>query len=348
MRVRAADWLRAHRDELAEQVTERHFQRHPELVERYGPQGRARCREDNGHHLDYLQQAVATGQQQLLDNYIVWARVLLQHLGIPSDDLRDNLGLLLEVVHESAPDELRTEVSTPLADVLGRFESLPSTVDTFIDPRRPHAGLARRYLDLLLAGQRRQAGQLVMQAADDGMALADIYVDVFQVVQYEVGRLWQLNEVSVAQEHYCTAATQLVMSQLYPRLFGAEPNGLVLVTACVSGDLHEMGARMLTDFFEMEGWDTYYLGANTPSRSLATLVRDNDADLVALSATMVAHVPRVADAIEAIRALSPGMPIMVGGYPFLQAPDLVGSVGADATAVDAREAVQTGLRLVRG
>ena len=63
----------------------------------------------------------------------------------------------------------------------------------------------------------------------------------------------------MAQEHYCTAATQLIMSQLYPYIFTTGKNGRVLVGTCVSGDLHEIGVRMVSDFFEMEGWDTFYL-----------------------------------------------------------------------------------------
>ena len=42
---------------------------------------------------------------------------------------------------------------------------------------------------------------------------------MFQCSQYEIGRLWQMNKLTVAQEHYCSAATQLIMSLLYPRIF---------------------------------------------------------------------------------------------------------------------------------
>lgn len=37
---------------------------------------------------------------------------------------------------------------------------------------------------------------------------------------------------------------------------------------------HEIGMRMVADFFEMEGWDTYYLGANTPTRSILQTIVD--------------------------------------------------------------------------
>ena len=63
----------------------------------------------------------------------------------------------------------------------------------------------------------------------------------------EVGRLWQMNRLSVAQEHYVTAATQLIMSQLYPLVFRTARRDRRIVAACVGGELHELGVRMVAD-----------------------------------------------------------------------------------------------------
>jgi methanogenic corrinoid protein MtbC1 len=135
---------------------------------------------------------------------------------------------------------------------------------SLIEGTGPLDVLAREYLAALLRGDRHTAGGLILAAADSGTSIQDIYLSVFQRVQREVGRLWQSNQIGIAQEHYCTACTQSIMSQLYPRIISAEKNGRRLVATCVGGDLHEIGARMVADFFEMEGWDTFFLGANTP------------------------------------------------------------------------------------
>lgn len=73
-----------------------------------------------------------------------------------------------------------------------------------------------------------------------GTPVKEIHLHVFQPAQYEVGRLWQMNRITVAQEHYCTAATQLIMSQLYPHIFASVKNGCTLGATCVGGDLHEV------------------------------------------------------------------------------------------------------------
>jgi methanogenic corrinoid protein MtbC1 len=138
------------------------------------------------------------------------------------------------------------------------------------------------------------------------------------------------------------------MSQLYPRIFSGERRDRTVVATCVGGELHEIGVRMVADFFEMEGWDSYYLGANTPAVAILHALDERRADVLAISATMTFHVSAVTELIGRVRAharASGGARtrplILVGGYPFTVAPDLWRQVGADGSARDARDAVAT-------
>lgn len=208
--------------------------------------------------------------------------------------------------------------------------------------------LTQDYLRLLLAGNRAEASQLVLNAREQGCALKDIYLGILQPALREVGELWHVGQISVAQEHFCSAATQMVMSQLYPWVFRSDKINRSLVAACVPQELHEIGIRMVADLFEVEGWHTYFTGANTPSSSLVATIEERQADVVAISATIPQHIPSVMRLIEAIRATDYGqrVKIMVGGYPFNLSADLWQRVGADAFAADAYEAVRVGNRLV--
>ncbi|WP_051140488.1 cobalamin B12-binding domain-containing protein [Azospirillum brasilense] len=178
--------------------------------------------------------------------------------------------------------------------------------------------------------------------------MPDLYLHVFQPALREIGRLWQTRAITVAHEHFATAATQAIMGQLYPAIFAAERRGLSMVATCVGGEQHEIGIRMVADFFEMAGWDSHYLGANTPADSVVRSVRERGARVLAVSATITAHVGRVAALIAAVRA-EPGEPphVLVGGYPFNLVPDLWKTVGADAFAPGAEEAVAIAERLIR-
>jgi methanogenic corrinoid protein MtbC1 len=208
-------------------------------------------------------------------------------------------------------------------------------------PSFDYKAIQERYLALLLAGGRREATKMIMDAMDQGADLKRIYLDVFQPALHTVGKMWMRNEITVAKEHFCTASTQSVMAMLYPRLFQVERKGLTAVAACVGGELHELGVRMVADFLELEGWDTYYLGANTPDKDVVAALLERNADLLALSVTMPYNVYLVQRLIQAVRA-EPGLKnlkIMVGGYPFAIQVDLYRAVGADATAGNAEEAL---------
>jgi methanogenic corrinoid protein MtbC1 len=210
--------------------------------------------------------------------------------------------------------------------------------------------LARQYLDALLRGDRRTACELVLNAVGQGTSAKDVYLQLFQPTQHEIGRLWQMNRITVAQEHYCTAATQLIMSQLYPHVFATERIGRRLVATCVGDELHELGVRMVADLFELEGWDTYYLGANAPADTILQAVEAQRVDVLAISATMTFHVREVAALIDRVRRheASRDVTILVGGYPFNVAPGLWQEVGADGYARDAEQAVMLAQRLVGG
>jgi methanogenic corrinoid protein MtbC1 len=104
----------------------------------------------------------------------------------------------------------------------------------------------------------------------------------------------------------------------------------------------------VSDFFELEGWDTYYLGADTPAESVLYAIEAFGADVLALSSTMVYHIPTVRRLIAELRKTRPGRRarILVGGYPFNAVPYLWQRVGADGTGASAEEAVATAERLV--
>jgi len=200
-----------------------------------------------------------------------------------------------------------------------------------------------------LRGERQIASRLILDAVEkQNINVREIYLNVFQYSQYEIGRLWQMNKISVAQEHYCTAATQLIMSQLYAHIFSSDKVGKTMVATCVGGDLHELGVRMVADFFEMEGWDTYYLGANTPTFSVLQELKERQANLLAISVTMTFHIRAAESLIAAVKSNEDykNIKIMVGGHPFNLESSLWQQIGADAYARDAQEAIEISNQLV--
>ena len=344
----ASEAVHGRRTEIAATLVEREFARHPELVQRDGPVGREKSLQDAGYHLAYLAQALALNSPALFRDYIAWVKVMLGQRKVLAADLAFHLECLAGVLRQQLSAETGALAAEFVTAAVRALPDMPEDLPTFISDHQPLSPLAHQYFEALRRGERHLASQLVLNAVAAGTSVKDIYLNVFQTAQYEIGRLWQTNRITVAQEHYCTAATQLIMSQLYLHIFASVKNGRTLVATCVSGDLHEIGVRMVADFFEMGGWNTFYLGANTPHASVIATLVDRGADVLAVSATISYHVEAVRDLIRAVRAhpAARTVRILAGGYPFNQAADLWRNVGADGTAPDAQQAISLASQMV--
>lgn len=347
-RRHAAEELRANVDPIVRAALDRQNHRWPGLFDSFSASQMQNTIKDTGYHVSFVATALWADEQIIFDDYVRWVRVLFENLGLPVEWLTGSLADVRDAVGDVVTPAVAHDAASVIDTSLGRLDGLSGEPPSNMDPAQPLAGLAVRYLGAVLGGDRTTAVQAIIDAVEGGVAIGDVYRHVLERAQLELGRLWHLNKITVAQEHYATAVTQMVMAQLYRYMFTGEHTEGVLVAACVGDELHELGLRMVTDHFEMAGWDTHFIGANTPTAAIVDAAAQRKADVIALSATMPYHVPEVAAVVGALKAdeRTAGVPIIVGGYPFNLAPGLFERVGADAYAPDARRAVETAATLV--
>jgi methanogenic corrinoid protein MtbC1 len=269
---------------------------------------------------------------------------MLEKRRIAWTDLQANLEMLRDELARDLDEKDEKLVSEYIEKAL---KAGPADTESFLTTT-PRGPLAQAYLTALLRADRRAAIGVIDDATRDGVSIRDLYLHVFQPVQREIGRLWQNNEISVAEEHYCTASTQAVMAQFYPQILATPRIGRKVVVACVGSELHEIGTRMVADFFEMDGWDGIYIGANTPASALIELVCRERPQLIALGVTMTYHLGTAKTVIERFRGddRCSDVKIIVGGYIFQQHEELWRSLGVDGCAADAAGAVAIGNSLV--
>lgn len=216
-------------------------------------------------------------------------------------------------------------------------------------PAYPDKALLRRaYLGDLLAARRKDALERIMAAFHDGCPIPDLYLDVFQEALYEIGRLWETNRISVADEHIATTITQFIMSNLYQHLEVAETRRGRLVVVGIQGEMHQVGANMVSDVLEADGWEVLFLGANVPPEDVVAAVRKQGADLLGISATLAANLPRVVELAGRVgRELGDRAPgILLGGGAFRGVRPLPEGLEGALLARDLREALDLTRSLV--
>jgi MerR family transcriptional regulator, light-induced transcriptional regulator len=78
-----------------------------------------------------------------------------------------------------------------------------------------HEPLKNSFLSAQLAGKRAEAVRIVTDALDQGVPAREVQLRVIAEAQREIGRLWELNQVTIAQEHLATAIAHLALTRLY-------------------------------------------------------------------------------------------------------------------------------------
>ena len=204
-------------------------------------------------------------------------------------------------------------------------------------------------MKFIMVGEKNNARELLVDAIKKGENLRNIYLDVFDRTLREIGILWETNKIDVSIEHYFSEATQEIMSQINMIKPRGGNNGHTFLSFSIGGELHNIGIRMVTDFLEMDGWNTYFLGTNVPSQSLIKAIEYYKADIIALSATMSYNVNSISNLIDTVRSahLIKIPKIIVGGLAFNNDKTLWKKINADGYSCNATECVALANQIVQ-
>ena len=203
-------------------------------------------------------------------------------------------------------------------------------------PLGPAAGLRREYLAALLAPDSARARDLVVGSLEDGVPAADLYLRVLAPAMHDIGRLWERAEISVAQEHVATQITQGVLAQLAHRITRASRagEGRIALVACTPGERHALGAQMVADFLEADGWDVHLAPPGTDVDDLMLGAEVREPDAIALSTALPHSLLNATRTFAALRRL-PNRPLLIaGGQAYGGDANRARVVGADLFADD--------------
>ncbi len=325
------DALAESRERCVTTVVDQLYERHPEWVARWGPSGRENCTRDVGFTLAFAEAALRSGDPQILVDYSRWLANLLRDRGVPVDSARESYALLSRALGGVLP----TDESARAAALFAAGQVALAEGASMEGGRAPLAPVATSFLDALLASNRVELERILRDASEGGMSMAQVADTIIQPAMTEVGARWARNELSVAQEHRATALVQLVLARFSPLPRGGARAAALI--GCVEGNLHSLGARVVADTFEADGWDVHFMGADVPTRDLIAYVRAHAVDIIGLSVALPLHLISAQRVVAALRReLGAACPrIVVGGKPVLEFSRGSAFVAADALFSDA-------------
>ena len=326
--------------EIAQLIFDEQFRRDPKLEREMDDRRKRLMYDDVIYNISYLMTAVHFSDSKIFEGYALWVYELLCYLMKDLDrdrimeHMTDHYEIMSEILNSHGRDLLTEDEREKITDYLSiaieltkrAVTDVPLT-ETFMEG--DHFEIRKSYLDALLTNKGKLAYSIVEDAKDSGIPLPVIYEDILAKVMYEIGALWHQNIITVDREHYATTVTQTVMSQFYDDIFDQPRKNRTLVSCAVGSELHEMDIRMLSDIFEYNGWDTYYLGAALPESALINALEEHKPDLVALSVTMPPYLSACESMARAIKNHNPKIKVAVGGQAFNYTDELWKKWGVD-------------------
>jgi len=172
---------------------------------------------------------------------------------------------------------------------------------------------------------------------DPRIAITDGMVPGMAIVgeKYETGEYF-LSELVVAG-----AVMKEGMEVINPYLKGDSSKKVgKVVIATVEGDNHDLGKNIVTTLLGVHGFEVVDLGKDVPTDKIIDAVKERKPDILGLSALLTVTMPKMGEAIEALKAadLREKVKVIVGGSPVT--PEFAERIGADHCAVNALEGVK--------
>lgn len=208
------------------------------------------------------------------------------------------------------------------------------------------ASLVEKMQKAIIEGELDEATSMVQQALKE-MAPTDIITKVVTPAMNKVGELYSSGEYYVPDMLLSARAAKGMLNLVRPLLASGDLKPVAtIVVGTVQGDLHDIGKNLVAMMMEGAGFQVVDLGIDVSPEQFAKAAKENNAEMIGLSALLSTTMPQMATTIEALDQanIRSKTKVLIGGAPVTEA--YAKSIGADGYAADAASAVTVAKRIL--
>jgi 5-methyltetrahydrofolate--homocysteine methyltransferase len=207
--------------------------------------------------------------------------------------------------------------------------------------------LDERLANYIIEGTRDGLVADLERKRSEGTAPLDIVNGPLMAGMAEVGRLFNANELIVAEVLQSAEAMKAAVSHLEQFMEKADTakRGKV-VLATVKGDVHDIGKNLVEIIFKNNGYDVVNLGIKVPPEELIKAYKQHHPDAIGLSGLLVKSAQQMVVTANDLKDAGIMVPLLVGGAA-LSAKYTQNKIGPTyGQAVFYAKDAMTGLRLM--
>ncbi|MDQ7051724.1 MAG: corrinoid protein [candidate division KSB1 bacterium] len=201
-----------------------------------------------------------------------------------------------------------------------------------------HKELLQQLAQAVIDGNKDQAETLTNQLLDAGLEAKAILDNGLMPGMDVVGQRFRDNLIFVPEVLIAARAMKASLAILEPLLAASNaPQVGTVVIGTVKGDIHDIGKNIVIMMLRGAGFRVVDLGIDTPAEKFLQAAREENADIVGMSALLTTTMGYMKTVIERLKAEGLRVKTMVGGAPI--SPAFAEQIGADGYAKNAAEAV---------
>lgn len=302
--------------------------------------------QNHHHHLQFMESYFRLNIPELLQETVLWVYSAYLSHGFSPDYFPAEITNWMDAVSTFLSPESAAEINAVYGWLLGHHDFFLEAARR--DTRREHetdegphplGELRNEFFQGLLEGKLSRCNTCAAGYISGPRELQEFYLGVIQPAMVDIGAMWERGELSVAREHLATAIVTRILASQHMRFFGLDkPKGKALVSAAAN-EYHELGARMIADLLDLDGWDVKFIGSNVPVEEAVGIIRSERPSFAGISVTMPFNLEKAAGLIRRIHDTPDisGTKILVGGRAFQLSPSLWRALGADACVNNAAD-----------
>jgi corrinoid protein of di/trimethylamine methyltransferase len=203
--------------------------------------------------------------------------------------------------------------------------------------------------DAIIKGNLAVAVETTQKAVSEGCEPQIVINDYMSKAMEEVGQRFEDGKAFVPELLMAARAMKGALEILKPLLKGDKTKLLgTVVIGTVKGDLHDIGKNLVASMLEGCGFEVINLGIDVSSEKFINAVKEQNANIVCLSALLTTTMSYMKEIIEALEkaGLRNEVKIMVGGAPLNE--NFAQLIGADGYSSNANGAVALAKKLLAG
>ncbi len=171
------------------------------------------------------------------------------------------------------------------------------------------------FLELLLNGDHLSCSKYASKYLELN-SIQDFYEKILRPSLYDIGELWAQNKISVFNEQVASAIVEMILNQLYNNISSTKKINKSAIVTCIEKESHQIGVKMVSDIFELNGWNVHFLGANIPNDELIKYIKIEKPNMLAISISLYFNLPILEDLLIEVNGKYPNLPIIIGGQAF--------------------------------